>query len=121
MPEIACALRKSAKPRTVKILAKPSQRCHGNPPLVSRAGLDRFHRSSVSNLSRLPGLSSTTYPSANRASLPVVLITNQEGIGRGYYGWAEFRAVQQRILADLAAEGGALDVISQSVVHSVPL
>ena len=50
----------------------------------------------------------------------MVLITNQEGIGRGYYGWAEFRAVQERILADLAAEGGALDVISQNVVHSVP-
>jgi D-glycero-D-manno-heptose 1,7-bisphosphate phosphatase len=34
---------------------------------------------------------------ANRAGLPVVLITNQAGIGRGYYGWAEFQATQERI------------------------
>ena len=41
----------------------------------------------------------------------MVLITNQAGIGRGYYGWAEFQAVQERITADLAARGATFDMV----------
>jgi D-glycero-D-manno-heptose 1,7-bisphosphate phosphatase len=37
---------------------------------------------------------------ANASTVPVVLVTNQAGIGRGYYGWAEFRAVQDAIHFD---------------------
>lgn len=48
---------------------------------------------------------------ANAAGIPVVLVTNQAGIGRGYYGWAEFRAVQQALGAALAAQGARLDAI----------
>jgi len=39
---------------------------------------------------------------ANALDLPVVLITNQSGIGRGFYGWAEFAAVHARLLSLLA-------------------
>jgi D-glycero-D-manno-heptose 1,7-bisphosphate phosphatase len=47
----------------------------------------------------------------NRAGLPVVLVTNQSGIGRGLFGEAGFQAVQER-LADLLAAGGArLDAV----------
>ncbi|MFQ5764573.1 MAG: D-glycero-alpha-D-manno-heptose-1,7-bisphosphate 7-phosphatase [Rhodospirillales bacterium] len=42
---------------------------------------------------------------ANRRAIPVVLVTNQAGIGRGYYDWPDFVAVQEIILDRLAAEG----------------
>ncbi len=55
---------------------------------------------------------------ANRAGLAAVLVTNQAGIGRGHYGWAEFQATQERISADLAAEGAALDMVLACPFHS---
>jgi len=55
---------------------------------------------------------------AARAGLPVVLITNQAGIGRGYYGWAEFQAVQEKIAADLAVGGAAFDMVLACPFHA---
>ncbi len=55
---------------------------------------------------------------ANRAGLPAVLVTNQAGIGRGTYGWAEFQATQERISADLAAGGAALDMVLACPFHA---
>lgn len=52
-----------------------------------------------------------TIAAANRHGLAVVLVTNQSGIGRGYYGWADFRATQDAIDAALAADGGRLDMV----------
>jgi D-glycero-D-manno-heptose 1,7-bisphosphate phosphatase len=46
---------------------------------------------------------------ANQRGIAVVMVTNQSGIGRGYYGWSDFAAVQEQILADLAADGGCVD------------
>jgi D-glycero-D-manno-heptose 1,7-bisphosphate phosphatase len=54
---------------------------------------------------------------ANKYSVAVVLVTNQAGIGRGYYGWAEFKAVQQAIIAALAAEGARLDAVYACAHH----
>ena len=34
---------------------------------------------------------------ANQRSLPVVMVTNPSGIGRGYYGWTEFKCVRTRL------------------------
>ncbi len=48
---------------------------------------------------------------ANRGGVPVIVATNQSGIGRGMYGWAEFAATQGRIRELLAAEGAALDMV----------
>lgn len=39
----------------------------------------------------------------------LVLVTNQSGIGRGYYGWDEFEAVAARLRDLLLAEGVAFD------------
>jgi D-glycero-D-manno-heptose 1,7-bisphosphate phosphatase len=41
--------------------------------------------------------------------VPVVLVTNQSGLGRGLFSEAQFRAVQQRMLQLLAREGARID------------
>ena len=48
---------------------------------------------------------------ANRQNIPVVLVTNQAGIGRGLYGWAEFVAVQDAIIGMLETQGAQLDAV----------
>lgn len=45
----------------------------------------------------------------NRAGIPVLLVTNQSGIGRGFFSEVDFVAVQERMLQLLAAEGARLD------------
>ena len=40
----------------------------------------------------------------NALQIPVVVVTNQAGIGRGYYDWDAFQAVQGALKAALAAE-----------------
>ena len=54
---------------------------------------------------------SAVIAAANRRGIPVVLVTNQAGIGRGYYGWTEFAAVQDAILRTLAADGARIDAV----------
>jgi D-glycero-D-manno-heptose 1,7-bisphosphate phosphatase len=46
---------------------------------------------------------------ANALDLVVVFVTNQAGIGRGYFGWPEFFQVQHRILSELAKDGAQVD------------
>ncbi len=65
---------------------------------------------------QIPGAAAVV-AAANRAGLPVAAITNQSGIGRGYYGWSEFQATQARISADLAAKGAALDLVLACPYH----
>ncbi|MEJ2483926.1 MAG: HAD family hydrolase [Gemmatimonadota bacterium] len=45
----------------------------------------------------------------NEANIPVVVVTNQSGIGRGYYRETDFRAVQSELERRLAAHGARLD------------
>ena len=45
----------------------------------------------------------------NHAVLPVIVISNQSGIGRGYFSHAEYERVRERIDALLAAEGARID------------
>ena len=42
---------------------------------------------------------------ANRAGIPVIIVTNQSGIARGYFGWSEFAAVNGRVLELLGERG----------------
>lgn len=53
----------------------------------------------------------------NGLGIPVVLVTNQAGIGRGLYGWSDFELVQQRIMRDLARVGGWLDGVWACAAH----
>jgi D-glycero-D-manno-heptose 1,7-bisphosphate phosphatase len=54
---------------------------------------------------------------ANQQSVPVIMVTNQSGIGRGYYGWTEFKSVQDAIIASLAAEGATIDAVYACAHH----
>ena len=64
----------------------------------------------------IPG-AAAVIAAANRLGIAVVLVTNQAGIGRGYYGWAEFKTVQQAIVAALAREGARLDAVYACAHH----
>ena len=54
---------------------------------------------------------------ARRQGVAVVLATNQSGIARGLFGWAEFEATQARIEAMLDAEGAAFDMVLACPFH----
>jgi len=55
---------------------------------------------------------------ANRAGIPVVVVSNQSGIGRRLFGWDDFQAVQQRMAELLATEGAAIDAVIACPYHS---
>lgn len=48
---------------------------------------------------------------ANAAGIPIVQLTNQAGIGRGYYDWPDFQEVEDEIERLLAAEGARIDAV----------
>jgi D-glycero-D-manno-heptose 1,7-bisphosphate phosphatase len=54
----------------------------------------------------------------NAHGIPVLVVTNQAGIGRGKYGWAEFQAVMERIAALLAEGGAFMDGIYAAPHHA---
>ena len=48
---------------------------------------------------------------ANRRAVTVVVVTNQSGIGRSLFGWSDFAAVQERMLAELGRAGALIDAV----------
>lgn len=58
-----------------------------------------------------------TVKAANARGVPVILVTNQAGIGYGYFGWDDFVAVQTRILSDLSALGAHIDGVFACPFH----
>lgn len=54
---------------------------------------------------------------ANRAGVPVVVVSNQSGIGRQLFSWDDFQAVQQRMDELLAAEGAVIDAVIACPYH----
>ncbi len=76
--------------------------------------VDYLHR--VADVRLVPG-AARVIAAANALELPVVVVTNQAGIGRGHYGWDEFAAVQARILSDLERAGAALDMVLACPFH----
>lgn len=55
---------------------------------------------------------------ANRRGVPVVIVTNQAGIGRGRYGWAEFIDVQEAMLDELADDGAFVNAVFACPHHA---
>ncbi len=58
-----------------------------------------------------------TIAAFNRMGVPVVLVTNQSGVARGYFGWPAFEAVQQALADRLAAAGAHLDAVFACGYH----
>lgn len=54
---------------------------------------------------------------ANIAGVAVVMVTNQAGIGRGYYSWNDFDQVQQHILGVYGSLGARFDMILACAYH----
>lgn len=54
---------------------------------------------------------------ANHAGVPVVIVTNQSGIARRYFGWDEFAAVNGRVLDLLGREGASVDMVLACAYH----
>jgi D-glycero-D-manno-heptose 1,7-bisphosphate phosphatase len=54
---------------------------------------------------------------ANRVGMPVVVVTNQSGIARGYFGWRDFAAVNRRVLDLLAGDAASVDMVLACAYH----
>lgn len=53
----------------------------------------------------------------NALRIPVVVVTNQSGIARGYYNWSGFCEVQAALVAALAGAGAHLDAVLACAYH----
>jgi D-glycero-D-manno-heptose 1,7-bisphosphate phosphatase len=47
----------------------------------------------------------------------VGVVTNQAGIGRGYYGWSDFEAVQAEIARQIGSDAAPFDFVAASGCH----
>ena len=54
---------------------------------------------------------------AHALDVAVVVVTNQAGIGRGYYSWEQFAEVQDHILEELGKAGAAVDLVLACAYH----
>jgi D-glycero-D-manno-heptose 1,7-bisphosphate phosphatase len=55
---------------------------------------------------------------ANALDVAVVFVTNQAGIGYGYFGWLDFIAVQDKILSRLAEKDAHVDGVFACPFHA---
>lgn len=55
---------------------------------------------------------------ANTRSIPVIVVTNQAGIGRGIYDWTRFATVQAHILSVLKDADAYVDAVFACPFHS---
>ncbi|TAJ71419.1 MAG: HAD family hydrolase [Phenylobacterium sp.] len=58
-----------------------------------------------------------TVAAFNRAGWLVIVVTNQSGVGRGYYSEADVHALHARMQADLAEAGGRIDAFYHAPQH----
>jgi len=72
--------------------------------------VEREYLSHPDQLELLPGAAQGLHQ-LHRLGFGLVVITNQSGIGRGYFGWESLDLIHQRLFAILAAEGIQLDGI----------
>jgi D-glycero-D-manno-heptose 1,7-bisphosphate phosphatase len=54
---------------------------------------------------------------ANQRGIPVVVVTNQSGIARGYFGWDAFARVNKRVLNLLAEQNAFVDMVLACAYH----
>jgi D-glycero-D-manno-heptose 1,7-bisphosphate phosphatase len=73
-----------------------------------------LHR--LNDLRVIPGVAAAI-ARANRSGVPVILVTNQSGIGRGYYGWREFQIIQDELSKLLLTEQAHFDLVLACAYH----
>ena len=78
---------------------------------------DTHYLCRVEDMRVIPG-AAVAIARCNARQIPVVVVTNQAGIGRGYYDWDAFHAVQGALKAALAAEGAHLDGVVACAYHA---
>lgn len=92
----------------------------GRPGLfLDRDGIiveDTGYLCRIEDIAMIPG-GAAVIAAANKHGVAVVLVTNQAGIGRGYYSWREFEAVQRAINVALANEGAEVDAVYACAHH----
>jgi len=71
---------------------------------------ERHYLKNPNEVKLLPGAASLV-KLANSLNIAVVIITNQGGIGRQFFGWSDFNAVQERIHDDLAKTGAFVNAV----------
>ena len=54
---------------------------------------------------------------ANRQNMPVIVVSNQSGVGRGYMGWDDYVAVTDHVEALLSARQAKLDCLLACAYH----
>jgi D-glycero-D-manno-heptose 1,7-bisphosphate phosphatase len=96
-------------------------RAAGAPALfLDRDGVivaDTRYLGRVEHIAMLAGAAAAV-ARCNALQIPVVLVTNQSGIARGYYDWNGFRAVQAAISRALSADGAHLDAVLACAYHA---
>ena len=96
-----------------RVVPDPSE-ARGRPALfLDRDGVvveDVGYLRDPTKVALIPGAADAV-ARARTAGMAIVLVTNQSGVGRGYYDWAAFEAVQAEIGRRLDAEapGARLD------------
>jgi D-glycero-D-manno-heptose 1,7-bisphosphate phosphatase len=73
-----------------------------------------LHR--VEDLQLIPG-AAAVIALANAKSIPVVIVTNQSGVGRGYYDWAAFATLQNELLTRLGEDGATVNMVLACGYH----
>nr|WP_279341508.1 HAD family hydrolase [Geothrix sp. SG200] len=96
----------------------------GGGPVKAAVFLDRDgtlneevdYLSEPDRLAMIPG-SAAAVARLNAKGIPVVVVTNQSGIGRGKYGWQDFAAVMSRMGTLLAMENAWIDAVYAAPHH----
>lgn len=80
--------------------------------------VDHLHRPEEAVLT--PG-AAQALSRVNRLGIPVIVVTNQAGIGRGIFRWEDYEAVMERLRELLAREGAHWDAAYACPYHAEAL
>ena len=103
----------------VQVLRSPEGQARRPALFLDRDGVlveEVDHLNRVEDVRLIDG-AAEVIAAANLKGIPVVVVTNQSGIGQGLFSWDAFIGVQSRILADLAAAGAFVDGVFASPHH----
>ena len=81
---------------------------------------DKHHLSNPDNVLLCPG-AKTLLKNAFQQGLPVVMITNQSGIARGYFNWQDYERVTDRLLELLGSTAPLAGIYANGHGPNAPL